>query len=124
MSRKRKTNYPPPKSSRRPAPAGSDESYERPNLATINLTATTGKAGLKVGDRVRINSSGLYANEIGVVERLSSGAIPSALVRTEGGATRLVRTIDLAPEKAEQPQKPEPADRPEAADKPEETAAS
>ena len=100
MSRKRKTNYPPPKSSRRAPPAGSDESYERPNLATINLGATAGNPSLKVGDRVRINAQGLYSNEIGVIERLSQGAIPSALVRTESGGSRQVRTIDLAPAKA------------------------
>jgi hypothetical protein len=106
VSRKRKTNSPPPKSSRRPPPAGSDESYERPNLATINLEAAAGKPGLKVGDRVRIGSTGLYANEIGVIERLSSGVIPSAVVRVASGQTRQVRTVDLtldttAPEKRE-----------------------
>jgi hypothetical protein len=109
VSRKRKTNYPPPKSSRRGPPAGSDESYERPNLATINLTAAAGKAGLRVGDRVRINSTGLYANEIGVIERLSAGVIPSALVRTEAGSTRQVRTVDLVPDTAATPEKQAPA---------------
>ena len=97
MSRKRKQNYPPPKSSRRPAPAGSEESPVRPNLATIDLTAGTGRSGLSVGDRVRIDASGLHSGEIGVIERLSAGVIPSALVRTEKGDTRQVRTIDLSP---------------------------
>jgi hypothetical protein len=32
-----------------------------------------------------------------VIERLTSGAIPSAVVRTEAGRTRQVRTIDLEP---------------------------
>jgi hypothetical protein len=43
----------------------------------------------------------MYAGQIGVIERLSSGAIPSALVRVEGGGSRQVRMIDLvlAPEK-------------------------
>ena len=97
MTRKRKTNYPPPKSSKRPPPAGTDESYERPNLATMNLEATTGRAGLSVGDHVRIDAAGLYSGESGVIERLSAGPIPSAFVRTKNG-TRQVRTIDLVPE--------------------------
>ena len=100
MSRKKKTTYPPAKTSRRPPPAGTPESTDRPNLATINLEAGAGNPGLRVGDRVRINSTGLYANEIGVIERLSSGVIPSAFVRTDNG-TRQVRTIDLAPVKAD-----------------------
>ncbi len=101
MTRKKKTNYPPPRSARRTPPAGSEESYERPNLATINTSAGAGQPGLKVGDRVRIDAAGLYANEIAVIERLSTGPIPSALVRTEGGSTRQVRTIDLTPQKAD-----------------------
>ena len=98
MSRKKKTTYPPPKTSRRPPPPGTDESYERPNLATINLSAGAGNPGLKVGDRVRIDAAGLYSGDVGVIERLSSGAIPSAFVRTANG-TRQVRTIDLTPVK-------------------------
>jgi hypothetical protein len=103
MSRKRKPFYPPAKTSRREPPAGSDGSIERPNLATINLTAGAGKAGLTVGDRVRIEASGLYAGEIAVIERLSTGVIPSALVRVEGGGSRQVRTIDLVPARTEAP---------------------
>ena len=102
MSRKRKTNYPPPKSSKRPPPAGSDDSYERPNLATMNLAAAAGQSGLKPGDHVRIEAAGLYSGESGVIERLSSGVIPSALVRTQNG-TRQVRTIDLVREKEGSP---------------------
>ena len=98
---KRKQNYPPPKSNRRPPPAGSPESVERPNLAAINLTAGAGQAGLAVGDRVRIGGTGLYGGEVAVIERLSAGAIPSALVRVESGGSRQVRTIDLEPLKAE-----------------------
>ncbi|HYI23428.1 MAG TPA: hypothetical protein VEX62_12440, partial [Candidatus Limnocylindrales bacterium] len=90
MARKRKTNYPPPKTSRRGPPPGSDESPVRPNLATINLTAGAGKAGLSVGDRVRIDAGGLYSGEIAIIEKLSASVIPSALVRTEKG-TRQVR---------------------------------
>ena len=39
--------------------------------------------------------SGLYNGEAAVVESLPGGVIPSALVRTEAGRTRRVRTIDL-----------------------------
>jgi hypothetical protein len=101
MTRKRKQFYPPARTSgkREPAP-GSDASPERPNLATINLSAAAGKSGFSIGDRVRIEASGLYAGEIAVVERLSSGVIPSALVRVDGGGSRQVRTIDLVHAKA------------------------
>jgi hypothetical protein len=97
VARKRKQNYPPPKSNRRPPPAGSDESPERPNLAKINLQAGGGRAGFAVGDRVKIEGVGLYSGETAVIEKISAGVIPSALVRTEGGGTRQVRTIDLSP---------------------------
>ena len=80
---------------RRLPPQQSEDTIERPNLARINLTATAGKQGLKVGDRVRIDSNGMYAGKIGVIERLSNSAIPSALVRVDGGGSRQVRTIDL-----------------------------
>lgn len=98
MTRKRKPFYPPARPSRKgPPPAGSDASMERPNLATINLAAGAGQAGLRVGDRVRIDAAGTYSGETAVIERLSTGAIPSAVVRTDSGGTRQVRTIDLAP---------------------------
>jgi hypothetical protein len=66
-------------------------------VASINLSASTGRAGLKVGDRVRINGTGLYSGELATIEKLTTGAIPSAVVRTEAGRTRQVRTIDLEP---------------------------
>jgi hypothetical protein len=66
-------------------------------VATIDLTAGSGRAGLAIGDRVRISGSGLYAGEAAVIEKLTSGVIPAALVRTEAGRTRQVRTIDLEP---------------------------
>jgi hypothetical protein len=66
-------------------------------VATIDLTAGSGRAGLSVGDRVRISGSGLYAGEAATIEKLTSGVIPAALVRTEAGRTRQVRTIDLEP---------------------------
>jgi hypothetical protein len=100
--RKRKTIYPPAKTATKRAPApGSDASFERPNLATINLEAGAGRAGFSVGDRVRIEAGGTYSGEIAVIERLSAGVIPSALVRTESGGTRQVRTIDLVPANSE-----------------------
>ena len=91
---KRKAYYPKPVK-RAPAPVGSQESTIRPNLATINVKAGAGQQGLKVGDRVRIEASGTYSGEIAVIERIAGGVIPSALVRTEGGGSRQVRTIDL-----------------------------
>lgn len=66
-------------------------------MATIDLNAGKGRAGLTVGDRVRITGNGLYAGEAAVIEKLVSGVIPAALVRTEAGRTRQVRTIDLEP---------------------------
>jgi hypothetical protein len=105
-ARKRKTTYPPPRNATRPprpgepgAPGspGSDAPYQRPTVASINLAASTGRAGLKVGDRVRITGTGLYSGELATIDKLTTGAIPSALVRTEAGRTRQVRTIDLEP---------------------------
>jgi len=46
---------------------------------------------------VRIAGAGLYSGEVATIERLTTGAIPSAVVRTEAGRTRQVRTIDLEP---------------------------
>ena len=98
--RKRKVTYPPAKTANRPAPASglpTDVPYVRPTVATIDLNAGNGRAGLSVGDRVRIAGGGLYAGEAAVIEKLTAGVIPAALVRTEAGRTRQVRTIDLEP---------------------------
>ena len=98
--RKRKTNYPPAKTANRPAPPTglpTDTPYVRPTVATIDLNAAKGRAGLTVGGRVRIAGSGLYAGEIATIEKLVTGVIPQAVVRTEAGKTRQVRTIDLEP---------------------------
>ncbi len=86
---------------RRPPAPGSDASVERPNLATINSQAVIGRAGFRVGDRVRIEGSGMFAGEAAVIEKLVGSVIPSALVRTESGGTRQARTIDLVPLAAE-----------------------
>jgi hypothetical protein len=69
----------------------------RPTVANIDVTASKGRAGLTVGGRVRINGTGLYAGEIATIEKLVSGVIPAAVVRTEAGKSRQVRTIDLEP---------------------------
>ena len=98
--RKRKVNYPPAKTANRPPPATglpTDAPYVRPTVATIDLTAGKGRAGLAVGGRVRIAGTGLYAGETAVIEKLVTGVIPQAVVRTEAGKTRQVRTIDLEP---------------------------
>ena len=98
-TRKRKTVYPPARTDTKPtqrAGAG-PEPYVRPTVATIDVNASSGRAGLSVGDRVRIAGGGLYAGEAAVIEKITSGVIPAALVRTEAGRTRQVRTIDLEP---------------------------
>jgi hypothetical protein len=98
-TRKRKTVYPPARTDTKPtqrAGAG-PEPYVRPTVATIDLNAGSGRAGLAVGDRVRITGGGLYAGEAAVIEKMAAGVIPAALVRTEAGRTRTVRTIDLEP---------------------------
>jgi hypothetical protein len=96
--RRRKVNYPVAKTATKRAPLpGPDGTFVRPNMANIDLTARGGRAGIAAGDRVRIAAAGLYGGEIAVVERLVGGPIPAAVVRTEAGRTRRVRTIDLVP---------------------------
>jgi hypothetical protein len=100
VARKRKQTYPPPRNAPPPTPrpgAGPEGAYVRPTVVAINVDATEGRKGLTVGDRVRIIAAGLYSGEAAVIEKLSGGVIPSALVRTEAGRTRQVRTIDLEP---------------------------
>jgi hypothetical protein len=97
---KRKVTYPPAKTANRPPPATGlpdDAPYVRPTVAIIDVNAGKGRAGFSVGTRVRITGSGLYSGEFAVIERLANGVIPSAVVRTEAGKTRQVRTIDLEP---------------------------
>ena len=65
-------------------------------VATINMGAMTGRSDIAQGNRVQIGS-GLYAGEFAIVESVIGGVIPGALVRTEAGASRRVRTIDLVP---------------------------
>ena len=92
--RKRKVTYPTPRNKKAP-PATVEPVYVRPSVVAIDLTAGAGGGAFAIGDRVRIIGSGLYNGEAAVVESLPGGVIPSALVRTEGGRTRRVRTIDL-----------------------------
>jgi hypothetical protein len=69
----------------------------RPNLASIDTTAGKGRSGFSVGDRVRVSGTGRYAGQTGVIERITSGAVPSAVVRVASGEAGQVRTIDLEP---------------------------
>lgn len=62
----------------------------------INLSAMTGRPEIRQGGRVRI-ASGLYEGELAVVESVVGGVIPAAVVRTDGGHSRRVRTVDLIP---------------------------
>ena len=97
--RRRKVTYPPPKTATKGPPpilGAADPRNPAGRTVTINLAATTGRASIRLGEKVRI-VSGLYAGEAAVVESISAGVIPSAMVRTESGRTRRARTIDLEP---------------------------
>ena len=96
MTRKRKVTYPPSRSSRGPAPAYVPQ-VTPPTVAVINKDAGVGRAGIVPGMRVVIQGSGLYTGETAVVQSLVAGVIAAAVVRTEAGQTRRVRTVDLAP---------------------------
>jgi hypothetical protein len=99
-ARKRKVTYPPARTAtKRPARfgAGPEQPAARPTVAAIDVNAAAGQKNLSVGDRVRIVGSGLYSGEAAVIERFAGGVIPAALVRTDAGRTRQVRTIDLEP---------------------------
>jgi hypothetical protein len=98
--KRRKVTYPVAKTHTKGAPrpgAGSEAAMVRPNLASIDVTAIAGRTGLKVGSKVRISGTGLYAGEEATIEKLVAGVIPAATVRTAAGRTRSVRTIDLDP---------------------------
>jgi hypothetical protein len=96
VTRKRRQYYPPARGSRGPAPAHVPQ-VTPPTVAVINRQAGTGRPGIKVGLRVTILGEGLYAGETAVVESITGGVIPAAMVRTEAGRTRRVRTVDLVP---------------------------
>jgi len=98
--KRRKITYPVARTHTKGAPragAGPEVVIVRPNLVSIDLLAGVGRQNLKVGGRVRIAGGGLYAGEEATIERLVAGVIPAATVRTDGGGTRRVRTIDLEP---------------------------
>jgi hypothetical protein len=96
--RKRKVTYPVARTAtKQPRNTGlpGDPTYVRSTVATINLAALDVRDDLKVGHRVKIGGGGLYAGEFAVVETILSGIIPAAMVRTEAGKTRRVRSVDL-----------------------------
>ena len=96
--RKRKVTYPVARTAtKQPRNTGlpGDPAYVRSTVATINLAALDVRDDLKVGHRVKIGGGGLYAGEFAVVETILSGIIPAAMVRTEAGKTRRVRSVDL-----------------------------
>ena len=98
--KRRKVTYPVARTHTKGAPrtgTGPEVAMFRPNLVSIDLTAGAGRANLVVGERVRINGSGLFTGQEATIERLVPGVIPAASVRTDGGGTRRVRTIDLEP---------------------------
>ena len=97
--KRRKVVYPPAKTATRSDPsAGVDAraAAAASRIVSINLNAMTGRPGIRPGLRVQI-ASGLYAGEIAVVESIVGGVIPAAVVRTEAGRTRRVRSVDLVP---------------------------
>ena len=95
---KRKTVYRKPPPPKPPIPGvTAPEPYLRPTVAEINTAARHGRTDLAVGDKVRIAGSGLYSGETADHREVRRAAIPTAHVRTEGGGTRQVRTIDLEP---------------------------
>jgi hypothetical protein len=61
---------------------------------SIDLGAATAGAGIRPGDRVRIQT-GLYAGEMATVESVVGGVIPAAVIRTDAGRTRRARAIDI-----------------------------
>jgi hypothetical protein len=110
--RKRKVTYPVARTAtKQPRNTGlpGDPTYVRSTVATINLAALDIRDDLKVGHRVKIGGGGLYAGEFAVVESLLSGIIPAAMVRTEAGKTRRVRSVDLERVAAPAPAAPAPS---------------
>ena len=104
--RKRKVTYPVARTAtKQPRNAGlpGDPGYVRSTVATINLAALDVRDDLKVGHRVKIGGGGLYAGEFAVVESILNGIIPAAMVRTDAGKTRRVRSVDLERVAAERP---------------------
>ena len=109
--RKRKVTYPAPKTANKPVRTvglPSSPAYVRTTVATINLAALEVRNDLAVGHRVRIGGEGLYSGESAVVESIIVGVILAAMVRTDAGKTRRVRTVDLERLPNERPASVEP----------------
>ena len=106
MTRKKRP-YIPPRPAPTPAAPGDTPNPQMNRAVSINLQATTGRADIHAGLRVRV-AGGLYEGEVGTVESMVGGVIPAAVVRTEAGKVRRIRTVDLAPAPA-QARAPEPA---------------
>jgi hypothetical protein len=103
--RRRKVTYPPAKTATKGATSTGPDARAAAaasRVANINLDAMTGRADVLKGSRVQI-MSGLYAGETAIVESVVGGVIPAAVVRTEAGRTRRVRTVDLIPTSAADP---------------------
>ena len=94
--RRKKPVYPPAKTATRGQSAGSDRRIPPDRTVTINVDARAGRASIRVGDRVRIQS-GLYSGETAIVESAAAGVISAVMVRTESGGVRRARTVDLEP---------------------------
>jgi hypothetical protein len=98
--RRRKVTYPPPKTATSgtapSAAADARAAAAASRSVSINLDAMTGRPEVLQGGRVQI-TSGLYEGEFAIVESVVGGVIPAAVVRTEAGRTRRVRTVDLVP---------------------------
>ncbi|HLX34167.1 MAG TPA: hypothetical protein VKR30_02875 [Candidatus Limnocylindrales bacterium] len=98
--RRRKVIYPPAKTATRGGGAAAAEARAAANAnraVTINLQAMVGRSDIRQGSRVRIGS-GAHEGEMATVESVVGGVIPAAVVRTDAGQTRRVRTVDLVPE--------------------------
>jgi hypothetical protein len=93
-ARKRKVFIPPKKNG---PPRPQTGIGAPPTGVQINTQAIGGRAGLAPGDKVRILGTGLYAGELAVIEKMAGGVVPAAVVRTEAGRSRTVRTVDLEP---------------------------
>jgi len=107
--RRRKVVYPPAKTATRSDPSAALDpraAAAASRIVSINLNAMTCRAGIGQGGRVQI-TSGLYAGEFAIVESVVGGVIPAAVVRTEAGRTRRVRTVDLVPAAKDAAPKPE-----------------
>ena len=76
--KRRKVTYPVAKTHTKgaPRPGAGPDTQVRPNLVSIDITAGAGRQNLKVGGRVRINGTGLYAGEIASILKLVPGCDP------------------------------------------------